>query len=341
MTDPQWMPYSVKLTPSAWELLGRDLEEVVLRHPLTWPGWRAGQLDWRAIRHKPEEDPEQGDFLDSWGCVWRTTMRGFVGAAIAHPIRTLEDIDTLDAPDPSVRGHMRPVDWTEVRAALPRDGRAVASGGPEHGFHLLRMEYLCGLENLLVWMHDDPEAIRRLAAKVHGFNRELVRRWLELGVEMVTLGEDLGTQHGSLLGPLGFAKWVEPYYRDLVGMAVRAGALVYLHSDGDIMDIADGLLGVGLHVLNPQDVVNGVEQLARAFKGRVCFDLDFDRQHALPFGTRKEIEELVAMEVRTLGSPRGGLSVKAEVRGPVPPENIDALAGALELAARYWFEERA
>jgi hypothetical protein len=172
---------------------------------------------------------------------------------------------------------------------------------------------------------------------VHALNRSAVRQWIAAGAETLGLPEDLGAQDRSMIGPKLFRQWALPYYRELHGLAQQAGCLTTFHTDGYIMDIADELLAVGPTVLNPQDMANGVENLAAAFKGKVCINLDFDRQHALPFGAPAEIRALVEHEVKTLGSPKGGLMVMAEVRSDVPPQNLDALAGALETFSAYGF----
>ena len=75
-----------KLTHASWDLYGAAQEEVVLRHPDTWPQYRPG--DFREIlarRWAIQEDPTR-DFVDQWGCVWRTARHGFVGTILQHPL---------------------------------------------------------------------------------------------------------------------------------------------------------------------------------------------------------------------------------------------------------------
>jgi len=104
---------------------------------------------------------------------------------------------------------------------------------------------------------------------------------------------------------------------------------VRLHTDGRVMEVADQLLEAGVNILNIQDRVNGLENIERLLKGRVCIDLDIDRQHLIPYGTPAQIREYVREVVRRLGSERGGLMLYAEVHPPTPLENIEALAQAL------------
>ena len=341
MTNPDRMPYQIALLSPTWAALGRELEDVVLRHPRTWPGFERGSYDWKNIQHPPSQDPSQ-DFVDLWGSVWRTTRPGDVGVVVKPALQDQGDLDSFDPPDSSTyNGGIHPVDWdaTRKRLAAVRAKGGLPRGGLDHGYHLLRLEYLRGFENLMCDMMDDTPVFRRLVEAVHQLNRTAVKNWIDAGARVISLPEDLGSQTGSLTGPRMFRKWVTPYHRELHDMAHDAGCLTDFHCDGNIMDVADQILEIGPDAFNPQDMANGVDNLAEAFKGKLCIRLDFDRQHAIPFSTPREIRELVEYEVRTLGSPEGGLMMRAGVRGDnIPPENIDALASALEDLCTYWFD---
>jgi hypothetical protein len=102
-----------------------------------------------------------------------------------------------------------------------------------------------------------------------------------------------------------------------------------MHSDGHIAEIIPDLVDCGVNVINPQVRANGLEALAEACRGKVCVDLDLDRQ-LFPFCTPQEIDDHVRQAVETLGSPEGGLWLKAEIGFDVPLENVEAICAALE-----------
>lgn len=338
-TNPEWMPYSIGLTIPLWLSLRGELEKVVLRHPRTWPGFRPGSFNWKEP-HIPAHQRPGGEFVDVWGSVWRTTAPGVTGTVIKPVLADLSRLDSFTPPNPETyNGGWAPVDWKKVAEQMARAkaNGAIARTGLGHGYFLLRLEYLRGFENLMCDLAEDTPEFRRLVEIVHGLNKGAVRRAIGAGAEVIALPEDLGSQSASIVGPLMFRKWVTPYHKELHDMARNAGCLTVFHCDGTIMDVADQILEIHPDVFNPQDVANGVENLAAAFKDRLCIDLDFDRQNALPFGTPKGIRELVEYEVRTLGSRTGGLMIGAGVYGDVPPENVDALASALEEFSTYWF----
>ena len=151
-------------------------------------------------------------------------------------------------------------------------------------------------------------------------------------------GDDLGTQCASMLSPEQFRRWILPGYKRLMEPCRDAGIHVALHSDGYIMELMDAFIEAGVTIVNPQDLCNGIDNLAREVKGKMCIRLDIDRQSIVPYGTRAEIHNLIEEEIRTLGSPNGGLEMLAGIYPPTPPENVDALCCALEEFERYFWK---
>lgn len=107
-----------------------------------------------------------------------------------------------------------------------------------------------------------------------------------------------------------------------------AGCDVYMHTDGHIIPIIPDLIDCGVNVINPQIRANGLDNLVRACKGKVCINLDLDRQ-MFPFGTPAEIDAHVRECVEALGDPAGGLWLNAEIGPDIPLENVEAICQAL------------
>ena len=114
------------------------------------------------------------------------------------------------------------------------------------------------------------------------------------------------------------------------------GCLVHMHSDGDIRDLVDDLVVSGVDALNLQDLVNGIDWIAANLKGRLCIDLDIDRQQVTRFGGPDKIDELIREEVEKLGSPEGGFMMIYGLYPGVPLENIRAVMDAMERYAAFY-----
>ncbi|MHC4371504.1 MAG: hypothetical protein ACYSW8_28140 [Planctomycetota bacterium] len=109
-----------------------------------------------------------------------------------------------------------------------------------------------------------------------------------------------------------------------------------MHSDGDIRDLVGDIVVSGVDALNLQDLVNGIDWIAANLKGRVCIDLDIDRQQITRFGTPEQIDDLIRQEVEKLGSPQGGLMMIYGLYPGVPVENVKAVMDAMERYAGFY-----
>jgi len=137
-------------------------------------------------------------------------------------------------------------------------------------------------------------------------------------------------QLGPMLSPEHFRKYIKPVYERLMAPALEAGCLVHMHSDGDIRALADDLIISGVDAVNLQDLVNGIDWIAANLKGRLCIDLDIDRQQITRFGDPEQIDELIRREVQMLGSPEGGLMMIYGLYPGIPLGNVRAVADAME-----------
>jgi len=118
--------------------------------------------------------------------------------------------------------------------------------------------------------------------------------------------------------------------------AVDAGCIIHMHSDGHIHQLVDGLIDGGVAALNLQDLVNGIDWIEQNLKGRVCIDLDIDRQEITPNGTPAQVDALIRQEVEKLASKEGGLMMIYGLYPGVPLKNVRALMDAMEKYAFYY-----
>ncbi len=148
-------------------------------------------------------------------------------------------------------------------------------------------------------------------------------------------GDDLGTQHSLPISPEKWRRYFKPCYSKLYRICHEAGHYVYMHSDGHILPIIEDLLECGVDVINPQVGANGLDNLVKLCKGKVCVDLDLDRQ-MFPFVKPEQIFSHIEEAIIKLGSPEGGLWLKASIGPEVPIENIDAICAALSNYKSYY-----
>jgi hypothetical protein len=339
---PEWIPSGVSMSGATWEQLGPELEDVILRHPVMFPGYKKGDHKFTAREDAPIWRRAGDQFTDAWGCVWQREIDGLEGIVIKNPLDDWSKFEAYKAPDPLLQGDRGPVNWDETRkhvADAKRKG-GLTSGGTVHGFLFMRLYYIRGFENLMLDMGSNDPRLQKLIDMIVDHTLKIINEYIAMGVDVMNFADDLGTQTASMISPKMFRKWITPAYKKVMQPCRKAGMHVGIHTDGHMVELTDELIDAGVTITNPQDLCNGIDEIAKAMKGRVCVRMDIDRQTVIPFGTRKEIRDLVEEEVRKIGSPRGGLEFIAGIYPPTPPENIDALCSALEEFRTYWWDGR-
>ena len=308
---PAAIPVSVSILPAAWMKHREALDAVVARHPLLFDGQQPGERDYDAVGGTYV----YGDHVDAWGCVWSNIKTGMESIVTGHPVPTRASIRALKMPD-------------------------VDSGFP-HGFMYLRLLDLRGFEEAMLDFAEEPPELQMLIDTVLAYNLRqgelrlaALRERGETGT-IVTFGDDLGMQDRIAIGPRKWRKYLKPCFAAIYKPFRDAGYYIYMHTDGHIVEIIPDLIECGVNVINPQIRANGLDNLVDMCKGKVCVDLDLDRQ-LFPFCTPQEIDDHIRESVEKLGSPEGGLWLKAEIGDDVPLDNVDAICTALEKYRGYY-----
>jgi len=334
---PEAIPMRFAINGACWERYPREaLEDLMEAHPLLFPAFKRSlrpippvHAPWRIAGRR---------YTDSWGCEWETAMNGVTGAVVRHALDDWDAFDDFRPPDPKKENGWTDIDWTQTSKSIRqcRTAGGLTIGSLRHGHTFLTLLYLRGYENLVFDMADGEPRLLRLLEMVESFNLAIVRQYVQLGVDVMAYPEDLGMQQGPMLSPEHFRTYIRPVYRRLMAPAREAGCIVHMHSDGDIRDLVDDLLDDGVQVLNLQDLVNGIDWIQDRLAGRICIDLDVDRQAVTRFGTPARIDALIREEVEKLGGRKGGLMMLYGLYPGVPLENVRALMDAMERYAGYY-----
>ena len=117
--------------------------------------------------------------------------------------------------------------------------------------------------------------------------------------------------------------------------SARRARFVMIHSCGDVDELFDDLVGIGLNCFNPfQPEVMDVFSLLPRYRGRLAFHGGLSTQKTLPFGTVNEVRAEVR-RLLDLGRDGGYIFAPAhDVEGDVPLENMLA---AIEIVQNQSF----
>ena len=325
------------------ELGGRGDGIVRSRISITYPMWQAygDRLNWledfspHVSVHISRTRSGEGyrEQTDVWGSRWRFPPFDLAAVCIENPLGEWEALESYDAP--------APIDFVDWEAAARHVAEAHDEGrfvdqGTDHGFIFLRLTYLRGYENLMLDVAEGSLELGRLVSLVGAYWFQIVRRFVQMGVDQIHFGDDLGLQDRLPISPHAWRRFIKPAYARIFDYCRSHGVHVYLHSDGYIVDIIPELMECGVSVLNPQELVNGLDNLKRIAKGKVNIDLDIDRQSVTVTGTPEQVDAHIMNCIETLGSPHGGLRMVWGVYPPTPLANIEAVARAMDTYATYW-----
>ncbi|MCK4376121.1 MAG: hypothetical protein KAX19_12355 [Candidatus Brocadiae bacterium] len=328
--SPEWIPCAVGIMPATWKRHREELEDVLLRHPGLFPEFERGRTDFDAVG---DQRYAGGRFTDNWGCVWDNIAEGLDGVVVRSPLEDWERFPDWHPPDPITEGEGwgAPPDWDRLRRQCEDAKRAglIAAGHLPHGFMYMRLYYLRRFENLMLDFGSDEPRLEDLIDVVLQYNLAAIGKTIECGVEMIHFGDDLGIQKSLPISPAKWRRYLLPCYERMLGLCTERGVEVYFHSDGHMTEIIPDLIGAGVTILNPQVGANGLDGLARVAKGKVCVNLDLDRQ-LFPFAGPEQIADHIRGAVAGLDSPAGGLMLYAECEPDVPLANIRAICKTLE-----------
>ncbi len=297
-----------------------------------------------AVYRRNRERPLHSPFIDDWGSGQMEVAPNewFPGIHPMAEATTIEDIENYpdwpDMDDPTRVAHLK--EWVN---RLVTEGQYAIIGTPWLLFPLERAFAMQGMDNFLLNMAARPDFATALLKKNADLCKQLMGHFLrETGdhLDMIKIGDDLGMQNNLLISPQMYRKILKPIHADFIAfIKEQTSAKVFFHTDGDVFDLIDDFIEIGIDILNPIQTSAGRMSDLAALKQRYGRDIVFcggiDTHRILPSGTCDEVRAEVRRVIQTLG-PGGGYMVSSvhTIMDDVPPENILAMVDVVEEYAR-------
>jgi uroporphyrinogen decarboxylase len=263
---------------------------------------------------------EIGQYVDEWGCTFENVHAGVTGQVRDALLASYEDLDAKLQPPRAMLGH----NLDAVRAACTASDQFLLTPRPVQPFE--RMQFLRGTEALLKDFVKKPDGLYMLRDRVHRFYLDWIEMWCALPVDGIFIADDWGTQVSLLVSPKFWRDFFKPMYAEYIERAHAAGKIVYMHSDGYIIDLLDDLIEIGLDAINAQVTCMNLAELSQRFTGRITFWGQMDRQQMLPQGSVTDAQQAVRDFYEFLATPKGSRVVcQMHIEPDARPENVSAV----------------
>jgi uroporphyrinogen decarboxylase len=190
----------------------------------------------------------------------------------------------------------------------------------------------------------NPKLAQALAQKLADHYISEQPRYLDAvggHIQIIEMGDDLGTQRGPQMAPDMYRKIIKPFQRQVYEYAKTHSHLyLFLHSCGSVYRLIPDLIEIGVDILNPVQI-SAAEMDPARLKRQFGRDLVFwgggiDTQHVLPHATPEQVREHVRRALE-IWAPGGGyvFCQVHNIQADVPSENVVAMFEAALEYGRY------
>jgi len=194
----------------------------------------------------------------------------------------------------------------------------------EIGFSMYERAWtLRGMEALLMDFVVNPDFVHELMSAICDYNITQIEQALKFDIDAVKLGDDWGQQRGLIMGKDCWNEFIRPYLARIFKVVKDAGKFVFLHSCGDVDELFDPLVKIGLDNFNPfQPEVMDIDKILPSYRGRLSFHGGLSTQRILPYGSVEDVKK-ESDRLLELGREGGYIFAPShDVEGDVPLENM-------------------
>jgi len=265
-------------------------------------------------------------FRDMFGVVWSREQKGDFGIVSEYLIKGT-DIGRYRFPT------------ADEQAIAMKCERLVAKRDRLYtiytiGFSLFERAWtLTGMEELLTNFILEPEFVDELFDRIVDYNLRVIDIVSKYPIDCILFGDDWGQQHGLIMGPDHWRRFIKPRIERLYSTVKSHGMLVGQHSCGDISGIFSDLVGAGLDIYNTfQPEVYDIAEMKRLYGDRVTFYGGVSTQRVLPFATPDEVRAETRRLISLIGAGGGYICAPTHaIPSDVPTENILAFLETVRL----------
>jgi uroporphyrinogen decarboxylase len=183
----------------------------------------------------------------------------------------------------------------------------------------------------LILHRQEMEKVLDTLLKIHVANLKPLLEAVSPYVQLIVMGDDLGTQSAPMLSPAMYREIILPRVKKLYKLVKEESDIfIFLHTCGAVAEFIPSFIEAGVDVINPVQISAAgmeAEKLKREFGTDITFwGGGADTQHTLLKGSEKDVREEVRKNCEIF--MRDGGFVFNQVHNMlygIPPQNIVAM----------------
>ena len=279
---------------------------------------------------------EDDEYYDDWGCKWKYFQNnsGRYPEVIERPLSDKTKLNSYRIPDP-----YNDEQYKGSKSVIEKYGKnywvfaCIACTIFECSWGLR------GLDELMMDMVEDKDFVHELMDKVMEFPMVAGKKLIEMGIDMLWTGDDVGMQTGMMISPGMWKEFLKPRYAKLFSefKKLNPNIKIAYHSDGNCESILDDMYEIGLDVINPiQPACMNPAYIKKRYGKKLSMWGAVDIQHLIPFGKPEEIDAGIKQLIADC-APGGGfiMGPAHNVQADTSIENILAFYKAAKKYGQY------
>ena len=228
------------------------------------------------------------------------------------------DVRYVGMPLPKPPEGVNPKDWTP----LPTDeqiaqARQAAAEWHAQGFATCssyrvgvyeQAKHWFGQETTMVGPYDDPDGFAEALDRITEWKMGVYGASVEAGVDIVWMGDDLGTQRSLVMSPEQYREWYRPRHQRVADHlhGIRPEVLIAFHCCGYVTPLIRDLIEIGIDVLEAvQAETMDIAALKREFGRDICFWGAVGAQSVLARTTPEQVRKGIRRTLQIM-APGGG-----------------------------------
>jgi len=183
--------------------------------------------------------------------------------------------------------------------------------------------------------YEHPQFVHDLLNAIADYNIAQVKHALRYDIDACTSATTGANSTASRWDPV-WREFIRPVLKRMYDAVHAGGKYVMIHSCGDVDELFDDLVAIGLNCFNPfQPEVMDVAALLKHYHGRLAFYGGLSTQRTLPYGTTDDVRR-ETRRLLDLGRNGGYIFAPAHaVEGDVPLENMLAFIETVQSQPGY------